>query len=267
MEHEQSPTGAPASRRDLHPRPERRTRGTRTLRPPHPRTLARTLVVGAIAGATIGLPATGFLAPTPAGAAVVEVSADAPATAKILASAPQETTPTSVLAPASVGLRDVQAVSRSVERNPLPDCTGVVVETSGNGLIPAKDLCTLWDGSHMLRGDAAVALTELNENFKAAFNRNLCLSDAYRTLAMQRRLAYTKPGLAATPGTSNHGWGLAVDLCGSETSSSAVMGWLAENGPAYGWVNPNWAKRGGSGAYEPWHWEYLPGTTAMGTAY
>lgn len=267
MEHEQSPTGAPASRRDLHPRPERRTRGTRTLRTPHPRTLARTLVVGAIAGATIGLPATGFLAPTPAGAAVVEVSADAPATAKILASAPQETTPTSVLAPASVGLRDVQAVSRSVERNPLPDCTGVVVETSGNGLIPAKDLCTLWDGTHMLRGDAAVALTELNENFKAAFNRNLCLSDAYRTLAMQRRLAYTKPGLAATPGTSNHGWGLAVDLCGSETSSSAVMGWLAENGPAYGWVNPNWAKRGGSGAYEPWHWEYLPGTTAMGTAY
>lgn len=263
MEHEQSPAGAPASRRDLHPRPERRPRQTR-LRP-HPRTLARTLVVGAIAGATIAVPATGFLAPTSAGAAVVPVSADAPATAEILASAPQETTPTSVLAPAAVGLRDVQAVSRSLERNPLPSCSGVVVETSGNGLIPDKDLCTLWDGTHMLRGDAAVALTELNENFKAAFSRNLCLTDAYRTLAVQRRLAYTKPGLAATPGTSNHGWGLAIDLCGSETGSSAVMGWLAKNGPAYGWVNPNWAKRGGSGAYEPWHWEYLPGTTAMGT--
>ena len=84
---------------------------------------------------------------------------------------------------------------------------------------------------------------------------------------MQRRLAYTKPGLAATPGSSNHGWGLAIDLCGAETNSSAAMGWLAENGPAYGWANPDWARRGGSGAYEPWHWEYVPGTTAMGTNY
>lgn len=265
MKHEQSPSGAPASRRDLHPRPERKPR--RTLRAPHPRTLARTLVVGAIAGATIAVPTIGFVAPTSAGAAVVPVSADAPATAEILASDPQETTPTTALAPAAIGLRDVTAVSRSIERNPLPNCTGVVVETSGNGLIPDKDLCTLWDGTHMLRGDAAVALTELNENFKAAFGRNLCLTDAYRTLAVQRRLAYTKPGLAATPGSSNHGWGLAIDLCGSETNSSGAMAWLAENGPAYGWANPDWARRGGSGAYEPWHWEYVPGTTAMGTNY
>jgi D-alanyl-D-alanine carboxypeptidase len=265
VKHEQSQSAAPASRRELHPRPERRTR--RAVRPPHPRTLARTLVVGAIAGATIAVPALGFFAPTPAGAAVVPVSADAPSTAQILASDPQETTPTSVLAPAPVGLRDVDAVSRSLERNPLPNCNGVVVETSGNGQIPDKDLCTLWDGTHMLRGDAAVALTELNQNFKAAFGRNLCLTDAYRTLAVQRRLAYTKPGLAATPGSSNHGWGLAIDLCGAETNSSSAMAWLAENGPAYGWDNPDWARRGGAGAYEPWHWEYVPGTTAMGTNY
>ncbi|MDO8108618.1 M15 family metallopeptidase [Isoptericola sp. b441] len=234
---------------------------------PRPHTLARALVVGAIGGATIAVPMFGLTAPSAVGTPVVRATADAPSTAEILASAPQQTTPTSVLAPAATGLRDVDQVSRSLTRDPLPSCTGVVVETSGNGQIPAKDLCTLWDGVHMLRGDAAVALTELNSNFKAAFGRNLCLTDAYRTLAVQRRLAYTKPGLAAMPGTSNHGWGLAIDLCGSETGSSSAMAWLHKNGPAYGWDNPAWARPGGSGPHEPWHWEYVPGTTAMGTNY
>lgn len=224
--------------------------------------LPRIAVVTALAGATIGVPLAGFLAPTPVGAVAATVVG--PSTAEVL-SAQAPSTPTSVLVPVPEALRAADTVSRSLTRDPLPECDGAVELTSGNGQIPEADLCTLWDGEHMLRGDAAVALTELNDNFVAAFGRNLCITDAYRTLAVQRQVAYTKPGLAATPGTSNHGWGLAIDLCSQETRSAGVMAWLAQNGEAYGWTNPLWARAGGSGAYEPWHWEYVPGTTSMGT--
>lgn len=64
----------------------------------------------------------------------------------------------------------------------------------------------------------------------------------------------------AEPGTSLHGWGLAVDVWGAAggtlTCSSAELGWLALNGPRFGWVNPDWARCGRPGA-EPWHWEYV----------
>ena len=191
--------------------------------------------------------------------------ADYPTAYEVLSGAPVDSTPTSLLAAVPGAVRMADSASRALERTPLPDCTGVPVAGAANGQIAASDLCALWDGSHMLRGDAAVALAELNLTFRAAFDRDLCLTDSYRTLAEQRRLAYTKGGLAATPGTSNHGWGLAIDLCSSETNSSAVMTWLGDNGPTYGWENPPWAKRGGSGPYEPWHWEYVQGTVEMGT--
>ncbi len=262
MEQEQTAPGAPASRRDLHPRREPRVsrRSARLAR-----WFPRTLIIGALGSATIAVPMLGIVAPTSASTPAVVATADSVPTAEILSADPQWTTDTSLLAPDTTTPRAADAVSRSLARDPLPDCRGVVDHTSGNGEIPASDLCLLWDGVHMLRGDAAVTLTELNQNFHAAFNRDLCLVDAYRTLAVQRRLKYTKPGLAATPGTSNHGWGLAIDLCGQETHNRAVMSWLAENGPTFGWANPPWAKPGGSGAYEPWHWEYVPGTVAMGT--
>ena len=70
-------------------------------------------------------------------------------------------------------------------------------------------------------------------------------------------------GLAATPGTSEHRWGLAVDLCdGVQKGSGSRFQWLRDNAPAYGWDNPDWARNGGSGPYEPWHWEYVAGETA-----
>ena len=156
-------------------------------------------------------------------------------------------------------------MSRSVDRSPLPACDPSVDPGNANGQIPTDDLCVLWDGTNMLRGDAAVALSALNEDYTAAFGSQLCITDSYRTLAEQRRLAYTKPGLAATPGTSNHGFGLAIDLCSTVTNNRTTMAWLAENGPTYGWANPAWAKSGGSGPHEPWHWEYFIGTDAKGT--
>jgi LAS superfamily LD-carboxypeptidase LdcB len=67
----------------------------------------------------------------------------------------------------------------------------------------------------------------------------------------------TKPTLAAVPGTSNHGWGTAVDLCGGvERFDTDEHAWVVEHGPSYGWIHPSWAAAGGSRP-EPWHFEYL----------
>lgn len=259
------------SRRAL--RDSRTTPSTSTARPrplSAPRWLPRAGVLVALAAATIAVPLVSAASPTdapPADAALTALSADYPTAYEVLSAGAPETTPTSVLAAVKGAERLAETVSRSLERESLPGCDGTAKETGSNGQIPESDLCQLWEPGQMLRGDAAVALSELNDNFRAAFSRDICITDSYRTLAEQRRLAYTKPGLAASPGTSNHGWGLAIDLCTSENRSTAVMSWLADNGPTFGWDNPDWARRGGSGAYEPWHWEYVPGTTEMGTNY
>src|SRR5690606_28492228 len=103
-----------------------------------------------------------------------------------------------------------------------------------------KDLCTLWDGTTQLRADAAVALAQLNLAYRAKFGRDMCLSDGYRTLSSQRYLRSTKGRIAATPGKSNHGWGLAIDLC-SQVYDAARGPWFRDNAPLFGWVNPAWA--------------------------
>ncbi|MBC7632539.1 M15 family metallopeptidase, partial [Aeromicrobium sp.] len=65
-----------------------------------------------------------------------------------------------------------------------------------------------------------------------------------------------KPALTAAPGTSVHGLGRAVDLCGgAERSSTPEHRWLATHGPSYGWIRPTWAADGGSRP-EPWHFEF-----------
>ena len=64
----------------------------------------------------------------------------------------------------------------------------------------------------------------------------------------------------AQPGTSRHGWGLAIDVWGATDvilgCSASELLWLQINAPRFGWVNPEWARCGQPGA-EPWHWEYV----------
>ena len=65
-----------------------------------------------------------------------------------------------------------------------------------------------------------------------------------------------KPALAACPGTSNHGWALAVDLCGGiNVAGSPQWTWMTANAGRFGFVQPDWA-RPGAEKPEPWHWEY-----------
>ena len=87
--------------------------------------------------------------------------------------------------------------------------------------------------------------------------RALCVTDSYRDYGAQVDVYQRKPELAAIPGTSNHGWGVAVDLCGGAQSfGTATYAWLKANAPRFGWHHPSWAEPGGSKP-EPWHWEYV----------
>ncbi|QCC76028.1 M15 family metallopeptidase [Nocardioides daphniae] len=155
-----------------------------------------------------------------------------------------------------------RAESRTTNRMPswLSTCRTTAQEsTTPNGQIPDASLCELPDGFH-LRGDAAAAWARLSAAYKSRFEDQPCLTDGYRDLASQQRLYAVKPGLAAQPGTSNHGWGVAVDLCGGvETFGTDQYVWMLENAERFGWENPAWARSGGSRP-EPWHWEYIEGT-------
>ncbi|CAM3758704.1 D-alanyl-D-alanine carboxypeptidase family protein [Nocardiopsis gilva] len=124
-----------------------------------------------------------------------------------------------------------------------------------NGLLPKDALCALYEDGHYLRADAAVDFLKMNEAYQERFGKSMCLTSSYRDLANQHRVyAEQPPGNAAVPGTSNHGWGLAVDLCGGvQNQGSAPFNWLEQNSQRFGWYHPQWAY---SSPFEPWHWEY-----------
>lgn len=157
--------------------------------------------------------------------------------------------------------RDAVLVSRSAERTPR-GCSGVVTAVGPNGRLPDSALCDLWQAPFRDRPDAVVALFALNDLYRVKFGVDMCLSSAYRDFEQQRALDAQKGGLAAPAGTSNHGWGLAVDLCESVYTGESGR-WLHEVGPAFGWENPAWAHAGGNGPFEPWHWEYAEAVAAL----
>ncbi|MEW1958234.1 M15 family metallopeptidase [Kineococcus sp. NPDC059986] len=138
------------------------------------------------------------------------------------------------------------------------DCeTGINLSGFANGLIPRSALCPLASSpNHVLRSDAANAFAALNQAYAAEFGSNIAITDSYRTLAEQIDVKARKPGLAATPGTSRHGLGIAVDLGGGiQNATSTQHLWMDRNAALYGWINPGWAQNRG-GQFEPWHWEF-----------
>ncbi|WP_188959576.1 NlpC/P60 family protein [Modestobacter marinus] len=124
-----------------------------------------------------------------------------------------------------------------------------------NGQIPADQLCTI-GGGHRLRCDAAAAYRAMSAAYAQTFGAPLCITDSYRSLGAQVDVHHRKPGITAVPGTSNHGWALAVDLCGGiNRFGTAEAAWMRLNAGHYGWLQPDWAQAGGQNP-EPWHWEY-----------
>ena len=145
-----------------------------------------------------------------------------------------------------------------------------------NGRIPAKNLAALplafsnkREQEHLTK-NAYASLVRMMLRAVADTGSYFSVWDAYRSMdeqvAMLKR-NYTrvsrgrskssdrsyggstwakKPGrpLTASPGYSNHGNGLAVDI-----HPAAIQSWLKSNASRFGWVNdvPS----------EPWHWSYL----------
>ena len=148
--------------------------------------------------------------------------------------------------------------SRSRGSGFTASCSGKPIGGYSNGNIPAEALCPLkYAPGESLRSDAAKAFNLMTEAAKQSRGTPLCVGDSYRSYSQQVALYRQKPGLAATPGTSNHGWGVAVDFCGGvERFGSDAHEWMRANAGRFGWVHPSWARQGGSKP-EPWHWEYV----------
>lgn len=108
------------------------------------------------------------------------------------------------------------------------------------------------------------------------------VADSYRIYAIQERIFrdryttsylagrpyrmwngrrwYQKPGtaVAAVPGTSNHGWGQAVDTgeerdsdAGTESLDDPTLRWIIDHAQTYGWSHEIQS--------EPWHLHYFAG--------
>jgi cell wall-associated NlpC family hydrolase len=166
----------------------------------------------------------------------------------------------------SLGLRAAVPATGPSGGAPAVECGDVRYppETSGgrawggfpNGLVPPSAMCPLGVAGHLLRCDAAAAYRAMSSAFAGVFGTPLCLTDSYRSYAGQVQLYGEKPALAAVPGTSDHGWGLAVDLCGGvERFGTAQYAWMEANARRFGFLHPRWADPG-NGREEPWHWEY-----------
>ncbi|MFT3709857.1 MAG: D-alanyl-D-alanine carboxypeptidase family protein [Archangium sp.] len=123
-----------------------------------------------------------------------------------------------------------------------------------NGRIPRNALTDV-GGGHRMYGEAARQYTAMRDAARRA-GVNIRLTDSYRSYDAQVDVARRKGiygvrqpngrlGLAARPGTSNHGLGRAVDVnLGASPGASA---WLRANASRFGFHTiPR----------EPWHWEY-----------
>lgn len=147
--------------------------------------------------------------------------------------------------------------------------TRAQVRAQPNGRLPSGSLVAIpWDSERTLLAAPALAdLTRLNAAFQARFGRPLQIDLAYRTRQTQDYLfKELGPNLAAIPGTSNHGWGDAIDV--PETPEYAFGGkyylWLKANAGTYNWIHRrNLEEFTVSGARNPnaeaWHFEYLGG--------
>ena len=113
---------------------------------------------------------------------------------------------------------------------------------------------------------AAADFNAMAQAFNLKFGVKFPLGEGYRLFSTQVKIwndpkKVNKAGkkLGAKPGTSNHGWGVAIDWNtrdpeGGYGYDSKYYKWMLNN-QAY-FVNPSWAIKGGS-KEEPWHWEWV----------
>ena len=145
------------------------------------------------------------------------------------------------------------AVAQTAERN----AQRASLAGYANGRVPADALCTIsFAPGQRLRCDAAAGLDRLNASYRTTFGADLAVTDSYRSYPAQVACSRSKGRLCASPGTSNHGRGVAVDLgSGVQVFGSSQHAWMVDHAGEFGWVLPAWAGPSGYKS-EPWHWEF-----------
>lgn len=133
---------------------------------------------------------------------------------------------------------------------PALDRTGPPPELQqyGNGRIPAQALAPIGVGDHSLWEPAARAFRDLLAH-AARDGITIGVNDSYRSYERQVEMVeryglYSQGGRAAAPGSSNHGWGAAVDL----QLDDQAQAWMREHARDYGFVEDV--------PREPWHWTF-----------
>ena len=117
-----------------------------------------------------------------------------------------------------------------------------------NGRLPDEALTPIGVGSHRLAAPAAAAFTKLSAAAEAD-GVTIGVTDSYRSYDAQvdvanRKGLYSQGGLAAKPGTSDHGLGLALDL----DLDPSALSWMRANGGRFGFVEDT--------PRESWHWKF-----------
>ena len=137
-------------------------------------------------------------------------------------------------------------------RNYTLNSKGIPTELAqyGNGKIPRSALEQVGNTHHRLWAPAAESLTRMMADAKKD-GVTIGITDSYRPYDEQVDLArrkglYSQGGLAAKPGTSEHGWGMAADL----DLNGNALSWMQQNASKYGFVN--------NVSRESWHWAYKP---------
>lgn len=150
-----------------------------------------------------------------------------------------------------------------------------------NGQFPSSAMSGLATApGQALEGTAARQWDALAASVRNTYGWTPYLTDSYRPYSVQERIFlqrydhqwragltlrnggikhwrdrtwYKKPGVAvaASPGTSNHGWGIAVDCSGLGGFGGTRYAQLASLAGRFGYSNAN-----GRAINEPWHWEF-----------
>lgn len=146
--------------------------------------------------------------------------------------------------------QDGTATTGTTTSTGVRNADGIPVELAayGNGKIPESALEEVGDTGHRLWAPAAESLEQLRAD-AARDGVTIGITDSYRSYESQvdvaaRKGLYSQGGLAAVPGTSDHGWGMAVDL----DLDDAAQSWMRTNAGRYGFVEDT--------PREPWHWAY-----------
>jgi len=143
----------------------------------------------------------------------------------------------------------LSAAITAIDENPPPRPIDAL--PGENGRLAERDLALIGVDHHRLAPAAAEAFRRMRAA-AATDGIEIGVTGGYRDYDGQVDLArrkglYSNGGLAAKPGTSQHGWGLAVDV----DVDHAGQAWLRANAARFGFFEDV--------PREPWHWEYLHG--------